>query len=432
MGAGRLARQTMNGWVTAALSVVFLVLNAFFVVGEYAFVSVRRSSIEALSKRKRRNAQTALGLLDRLDKTVAALQLGITLVGIALGAVTEPLITAQLKQWLPMLPTGIVQTVSILIVAYPLVVLSELVPKFVVIRHPERWALVTAGPIKVFVTLFAPAVWLLQASANLVIGRSKEGAQDPVGGVSREELLLLVQSGEAVGALAKDEAGLVEKALRLDRLQVDDVMVHRLDIWWLPVDTPRDELLSVFARVPHSRIPVCEGDIDEVIGIVFVQDVLRALENNLEIRQVVRPAEFVPETLSLDRAIQRMRESRTQILILSDEHGGTAGIVTLEDIVEEVFGELEDNLEHERPTIETVGEGRVSARADVRYDELLGYLDLDLDEEGPYTTETLAEIVVGALGRIPKLGDAVQTPIGILRVENMARRRITRIGLVDR
>ncbi|MGE0000620.1 MAG: hemolysin family protein [Fimbriimonadaceae bacterium] len=422
----------MSGWLTALVSVVFLALNAFFVAGEYAMVSVRRSSIQALARRKRRGAAAALGLLERLDKTVAALQLGITLVGIALGSVTEPLITAFIRARLDFVPIGLLQTVSILLVAFPLVVLSELVPKFVVIRHPERWALALAPAILPMVRLVAPVVWLLQASANLFIGPGKRGGEGSGENVSREELLLLVQSGEAMGSLAKDEAGLVERALRLDRLQVDDVMIHRLDVQWLEASTPREELLSKFAHVPHSRIPVCEGDIDEVIGMVFVQDILRAIEQGLEVRQVARPPEFVPETLSLDRALQRMREARTQILIVSDEYGGTAGILTLEDIVEEVFGELEDSLEHERPTIEVLGSGRVSARAEVRYDELLEFLDLDPDEDDPFTTETLAEIVVDSLGRVPRLGDSVKTPVGMLRVENMARRRITRIALVDR
>jgi len=420
----------MSGWLTAVLSVVFLAVNAFFVAGEYAMVSVRRSSIETLARRKRRGAAAALNLLDRMDKTVAALQLGITLVGIALGSVTEPLITEFIRGRLAFVPLGVLQAVSILLVAYPLVVLSELVPKFIVIRHPERWALATAPAILVMVRFVAPAVWLLQASANLVIGSPKKGEQAVSGSVSREELVLLVQSGEAMGSLAKDEAGLVERALRLDRLQVDDVMIHRLDVRWLDVGTPRAELLMRFAQIPHSRIPICDGDLDEVIGIVFVQDVLRALEQGLELRQVVRPAEFVPEAISLDRALQRMREARSQILIVRDEYGGVAGLLTLEDIVEEVFGELEDSLEHERPTLEVLANGRVSARAEVRYDELLEFLDVEPREEDELTTETLAEIVVDSLGRVPKLGDTVQTPVGTLRVENMARRRITRIAVI--
>jgi putative hemolysin len=182
--------------------------------------------------------------------------------------------------------------------------------------------------------------------------------------------------------------------------------------------------------LPHSRVPVCDGDVDEVVGIVYVQDVLKNLgREDVTLEVIARPAEFVPETLTLDRVVQRMREAKTQILIVRDEYGGTSGLLTLEDVVEEIFGELEDSLEGERPPIERVGSQRVTARADVRYDELMDFLDHEVEPESPWTTETLAEIVVSELGRVPRIGDSVQTPVGLMRVENMARRRVTRISV---
>lgn len=422
----------MSGWLSGVLSVVFVLANAFFVVGEYAIVSVRRSSIESLARRRRLGAQAVAELVRHLDRSVAALQFGITLCGIAIGAVTEPALTRLIEPYLQFLPITAVRIVSVLAVSFPLVVLGELVPKFLVVRAPERWALAVGGTVGLFVRLVSPFVWLFQSSANLVLRAFGARPDTRSNGMSREELALIFQSSGEEGAIEKDQASVLARALRLDQLQSDDVMVHRLDVNWIDVEIPSDELLAKLAAIPHSRVPVCRGGLDDVEGIVYVQDALRAHLDGLPLTAVLRPAEFVPEALTLDRAIQRMRESRTQILLVRDEYGGTAGLLTLEDIVEEVFGELEDSLEGERPAIEAVALHRLSARADTRYDELLEFLQSEADPNDLYTTETLAEIVVNGLGRVPRLGDSVETRLGRLLVENMARRRVTRVGLIRR
>jgi CBS domain containing-hemolysin-like protein len=244
----------------------------------------------------------------------------------------------------------------------------------------------------------------------------------------KEELLMLVQSGGAEGTLDKTHAEMVTRALRLDVLAARDIMIHRLDIKWLDVSWTREVLMQRIKTIPFTRLPLCRGDIDDMIGIVYLHDIVRTLDDvNFSLEATARPLVAIPENLPMERIVQTMREEKTQMLIVMDEYGGTSGLVTLEDVVEEVFGELEDRLESERPVIETFPGGRVSARADVRLDELVSRLHLNVDIGDD--TDTLAQVLIDALERVPRPGDSVETTLGTMRVENMARRRITRVSM---
>lgn len=412
------------------IGLLLVACNAFFVAAEYSLIGARRSRIQALAKRGNSAARAVLAALDDVPNYIAGVQIAITMCGIGLGAVAEPAITHWLAGavggWMGR-PASF--AISFIFATLVLVVVGELVPKYVTLNHADRTALLLIRPLRFAVMVLRPLSWIVQRSGALILvpfGIKME--REEADGISRDELALLVASGKTSGALEKVHAQLLTNALKLDVLVARDIMVHRLDIQWLPVELPRDEVLAGLARIPHSRIPVCRYDLDDVVGFVFVHDVIRHMhEPDFTLERVVRPLIGVPENLSLNRLIETMRSERTQILIVMDEYGGTSGMVTLEDVVEEVFGELQDQLESERPPIEWMPAGRVSARAEVRYDELASFLGIEPGEV--LNTETLATILVNALGRVPKLGDSVETPLGLLRVENMARRRITRVSL---
>jgi CBS domain containing-hemolysin-like protein len=309
-----------------------------------------------------------------------------------------------------------------------MVVLGELLPKYLALEHAETLAKFTIGPTLVLARVLSPLVWLAQTSASSLVKVFGITAAEGSENFQREELLMLVRAGKAGGGLDHGHADFITRTLKLDALTAKDIMVHRLDMRWLDIQTAGDDILPCLAKIPHSRIPVCKGDIDDLIGIVYVHDVIKNLNQpKFDLRKILRPAVTIPENLTLDRIVTRMRDERTQILIVMDEYGGTSGLITLEDVVEEVFGELEDSLEGERPPVEIHGGGRVTARADVRFDELIARLGLDLAEEP--ATDTLAEMIVEAIERVPRIGDSVETPIGKMRVDNMARRRITRVSL---
>jgi putative hemolysin len=275
----------------------------------------------------------------------------------------------------------------------------------------------------------SPLVWLVRTSAALLLKPFGIDVETSEKVYEKDELMMMIRAGGSIGTLEKGHADVVSRALKLDGLTAKDVMIHRLDIGWLDLNTPREEILQKVEKLPHSRIPVCRGDIDDVAGICYLHDLVKWVNRGGDglLEELIRPVIAVPENLGLDRIVHRMREDRTQIVIVLDEYGGTSGLITLEDVVEELFGELEDSLESERPPIEVHENGRVTARANVRFDELVSKLGIELSEDP--TTDTLAELIIDSLGRIPQVGDQVNTPIGPIRVDNMARRRITRISL---
>ena len=401
----------------------------FFVAAEYGMVSARKSRIDALARKGNRTAKALSSALDDVSPFVAASQVAITMIGIGVGTVTEPYVTEMLVNWFGnAVPHTVSFLISFLCVTFVLVVVGELVPKYLVLGSPEKVALLTFRPMLAFVTVLKPLIWLVQKAAALVLrifGRSMKTGDT---GIAREELMMLIQSGGAEGTLDKLHAEMVTKALKLDVLDARDIMVHRLDIKWIDVRLDKDALLERLSVIPFTRLPVCRGDIDDMVGIAYLHDVVKNLSRkDFQLEKLLRPLVAIPENLTMEKIVATMRDQKTQILIVMDEYGGTSGLITLEDVVEEVFGELEDTLESERPPIELFQGGRVSAKSDVRLDELVDYLHLPI--ETGENTDTLAQIIVDALDRIPRPGDSIESILGTVRVENMARRRISRVSI---
>lgn len=415
--------------LTVLISVLLVLGSIFFVAAEYAIVSARRSRLEALGKKGNKKAKNLAKELEDVSILVAASQIGITMVGIAIGTLTEPEVAHSVQSMLPGLPKSVSFAIGFLVVLFVLVVIGELCPKYFALRNPEATAMWLHAPLKWLARLFYPIIWLAQTTAGLILRLFKINLKEsPNGGVPKEELLILVQSGGAEGTLDKMHAEMVTRALKLDVLMARDIMIHRLDVKWLDIHLTRDELLSKLKTVPFTRLPVCRADIDDVAGVVYLHDIVKNMDrSDFTLTKILRPAVAIPENLTMEKIVATMRDQKTQILMVMDEYGGTSGLITLEDVVEEVFGELEDSLESERPPIETFPNGRVSARADVRMDELLAKLGIQID--GEESTDTLAQVMVDSLERIPRPGDSVDSAIGLLRVENMARRRITRVSV---
>lgn len=418
-------------WLIVVVSLLLLFGSFFFVAAEYAMVSSRKSRLEALSRRGNRGAKALVKALDDISPYVAASQVGITMIGIGVGSVTEPFLSHAIATALGgnLSETGLraLHVLSFLLITFVLVVIGELVPKYLTLPTSEKMALRLFRPLGWATVLLTPISWLAQGAAKRIVrlfgvDTSKIGRAS----VAKEEIMVLVQSGGAEGALDKMHADLVSRALRLDALAARDIMIHRLDIKWLDADAPRDDLRKKLNEIPFTRLPVCRGDIDEMIGIAYLHDIFREWDApTFSLDAIARPLVAIPENLTIEKIVASMRDNKTQMLIVRDEYGGTSGLVTLEDVVEEVFGELEDRLESERKPIEGAVDGRISARAEVRVDELISHFHLHVDVGDQ--TDTLATIIVNALGRVPRPGDRVETDLGTLRVENMARRRITRV-----
>ena len=382
-----------------------------------------------MGKKGSKNARLLSSALHDISPYIAATQIGITMLGIAIGSFTEPYVSGWLESMLVMVDQRAIKVLSYLLVVFVLLVVGELCPKYIALRHSERLALLVFPPLRVIVVILKPLILLAQWTAGLLLKPLKVDIHmRDKDSIPKEELLMLVQTGGASGILDKLQADMVSRALRLDVLDAKDIMIHRLDIRWLDASLSKVELLARLKVIPNSRMPVCRGDIDELVGVVYLHDIVKHVdEDTFSLEKIARPVVAVPENLPMAKILDLMRVEKTQMLIVMDEYGGTSGLVTLEDVVEEVFGELEDRLESERRPIDVYPNGRISARADVRIDELVASVGLNIDVGED--TDTLATIVINHLERIPRTGESVHTAIGLLRVENMARRRITRVSI---
>lgn len=421
--------------ITGAL---LLLGNALFVMAEYGLLSVRQTRLQSLSSQGSRNARFVLSALKGRNRYVAGIQIGITLFGIALGALVEPALSAvieagfaRLPDWTlaKRLPDWSISTISIILVTYPLVVLGELVPKYLTLVNPERAALGLIFPLRLWVAVVKPLIWLFDQSAGVILKLMRiDPAKLEDETLSRSELQMVVQASEDAGAFDEEHADVVLKALRLDRLTARDIMIHRLDMDCLQADLTGAGLTEALRHIKHSRLPVYGSDMDDILGVVYLQDVLRHWgASSLDLKAMLRPAKFVPENLSLDRALSIMRETRTQILLVQDEYGGTKGMLTLEDIVEEILGDLQDGLEAERPEVEQITPTRLRLSPYVRWDQILDFLDEPIHEDS--STDAIATMVTNELERIPVQGDSIETHLGRLVVEQITRSRIVQMGL---
>ncbi|MBI5706785.1 MAG: HlyC/CorC family transporter [Armatimonadetes bacterium] len=423
MGDGSLARLLA--------SILIIVASAFFVAAEYSLVGCRKSKMEALARRGNKMARRVVAALNDMNRHIAGVQICITLCGIGAGSVAEPYVAGLLNTALGVeVGHSIWMTaLSLLVVTFLMVVIGELVPKYVVLQRTDHLALVVVPPLSVLVAALTPLIWVIDRSGAGILRlfgiRIDEKRSEAI---PKEEMLLLLKAQSAEGVLEDVHAKMLARALQLDKLDAKDVMVHRMDIRWLDISLGLEELIDGLSLVPNTRIPVCRGDVDDVAGVLYIHDFVRHLKDKpFVLESILRPVVVVPENLTLDRIVERMQASHTQIVIVVDEYGGTAGLVTLEDVVEEIFGEIEDRMEFDRPPIEGHAGGRLSARSEVRYDELIEWLGIELPDAPP--TDTLAQIMSERLGRVPRLGDTADLAIGVMRVENMARRRITRVSI---
>ena len=412
------------------LAFSLIILNAFFVAAEYSLVGARVGRIASLAKKGGRAAMAARDALTQINKYIAGIQLGITMAGIGLGWVGEQSLSVMLEPFFDGIGLHFMSTaIAFLLVTFLLVVLGELVPKYLTLKTPERMLVRLILPLNFFLVILRPLTAMLEFAGHWALRPlGVDTRRDERSAIAKDELALIIQESRTAGEFDESHAKLITKALNFTDLQADDVMIPRVDIVAVDVDLERDALLAKVAAQSHTRLLVVEdNDLDEVVGILHLQDFVRLLAGRVaDLRAAVRPPVFVPPNLSLERLIERMQEEKTQLLIIRDEHGGTAGILTLEDIVEEIFGELDDQVEHAQPRIQTWIDGRIVMRGDVRTDELAEYLGL---EENPLPREPVSTIILDEIERTPKIGDSIDTDLGLLRVVNMSRNRITRISL---
>ena len=395
------------------LTFFLVALNGFFVAAEFAIVKVRASQIEIKAKSGSRVANIAKYITQHLDGYLAATQLGITLASLGLGWVGESVMHTIVHDLLINFNLSEVYITSIsTIIAFSFItvmhiVFGELAPKSVAIQRPVATTLFIALPLQGFYWLFRPFIWVLNGMANIILklfGISSVGGHESVH--STEELYYLLDQGKESGALDTNEHELIRNVFDFNERVVKNIMVPRTKISGIELSTPKKEVVDKIIGEGYSRMPVYDDIIDKIIGIVHAKDILPLLAGEKEwaLSDIIRKPYFVPETKKINDLLSELQQKRIQIAIVIDEFGGTAGMVTLEDIVEEIVGEIQDEYDEEKPTVEKISETEFVINAYATVYDVNEHLPHDLPEDEDF--DTVGGLVSHAFGKIPEVGDS--------------------------
>src|SRR5476651_1230699 len=399
-------------YIFATLALV--ALNGFFVAAEFAMVRVRGSQIELQAKTGSAVAKIAKSIMFNLDGYLAATQLGITIASLGLGVVGEGVVSAIMLNLFRAMGLTITSNIVINIshiTAFTLItvfhiVFGELAPKSIAIQRSVRTVMAVSVPLRIFFVIFRPFIWTLNTFANFILRLL--GITTVPGGEahhSSEELQYLLDQGKETGALDSSEHELIQNVFDFNERVVKNIMVPRTKISGIDLNTTKEELLESIITEGYSRMPVYDDVIDKIVGIVHAKDILPLLARNQEIvlKDIIRKPYFVPETKKINDLMAELQQKRIQIAIVLDEFGGTAGMVTLEDIVEELVGEIQDEFDEEKPIVEKINDKEFVVNALAPIYDVNEHLPHDLPEDGDF--DTVSGWLGHIFGKIPEVGE---------------------------
>jgi len=428
----------MNEWLLLCLGVLLTIGTGLFVASEFSLINLERTELESRRTRGERGLSPTITALKRTSTHLSGAQLGITLTTLLTGFLAEPSLTVLLEagllgEWFKG-PTlhAISLTVSLVIATLFSTLIGELVPKKLALTLPLQVSKAVVRFQLLFTWTFGWLIWLLNSTGNAIVRSfGIEPKEELSSSRTAEELSALVKRSASLGALEQRTADLITKTLALSQLVASDVMTPRTKLSSLDASSTVQDVIELSHRTGFSRFPVFTGSNDDVVGIVHVKaaaSVPREKRDSVPVTALMVEPFRVPETMSLEKLMGVLRSHGLQLAIVVDEYGGTAGIVTLEDLVEELVGELGD--EHDRAKIDITGgkDKSFSFPGMFRPDELLEKLAIEVPEDGSY--ETIAGFLMAQLGRVAQVGDEVRIESGILRVERMDGRRVDRIRFI--
>lgn len=416
------------------LLVFFLIaMNGFFVAAEFACVKIRSSRLETLIQEGSRQAKYAKKLTDHLDASLSVTQLGITLASLGLGWVGEPAVATLI---LPIthaigLDDVIGHTIA-LALAFSIItglhiVLGELTPKTMAIQNVEKIMLSVALPMLVFHRVMYPFVWLLNHVANWVAHRMGfHTASEGDDAHTEEEIRLLMEESHRQGLIDDTEVDFVDNVFDFTDLNVREIMTPRTDMVCLYLEDTMDENLHIILEEQLTRYPICHEDKDHIVGFLHVKDLMRVMAEGRKpnLRRLARKALIVPESMDVSVLLKTMQKQRSQMAIVVDEYGGTAGMVTIEDIVEEIVGDIQDEFDEERPTAERRGKRIFSVDAKMLLEELEDILEIDIEDED---VDTVGGWLYDQIGQAPRVGQMAASGGNLFYVEEVDGVRITRV-----
>ncbi|AMR28706.1 hemolysin [Hymenobacter psoromatis] len=420
------------------LLTLFLVLiNAFFVAAEFSLIRVRFSQLEIKAKEGSRLAEQALSVVRRLYDYLSATQLGVTIASLLLGAVGEELFTELILDFLPHLGLAINPVtahsisvaVGLIILTFLHVLFGELFPKALAIQRPEAVSLALVLPLRAFYLATIPLTWFLSKASNLLLGAF--GISNVHGNEAHtsDELRLLIDQSKESGEIQDSEHELIENVFQFNDRMVKQIMVPRTKLAALEVNMSEEQLLETVFSEGYSRLPVYEGNIDNIVGVLYVKDLLPLIRQQqpVELARIMRPAYFVPETKKINRLLRQFQRKHLVMAIVSDEFGGVSGIVTIEDIMEELVGEIQDEYDNEVPVVEKISETEYRVNTSTAISDANEYLPYPLPEGDDY--ETVGGLLNVLYGNIPEVGDVAVLEPYEFRVLSRARRVVELVQL---
>ncbi len=416
-----------------ALTLFFVVLNGFFVAAEFAIVKVRASQIELKVREGNKMAKIAQSMVTHLDGYLSATQLGITLASLGLGWIGESVVAQLVISSLdfigislnPETAHSIALPLSFALITFLHIVFGELAPKSLAIQYAEEVTLGVTFPLRVFYVVFKPFIWVLNHFANFVL--RLVGVRPPSEGSemhSPEELKFLIAESTKSGVIDDTEQKMIENVFDFAETQVKQIMIPRNKIIGIEVNMSKDETIDVIIEEGYSRLPVYEGRIDNIIGMVFAKDILALLRNSedFNLKDILRKPYFVSEENMIDDLLRSLQKRKMHIAVVLNEFGGTAGLVTLEDILEEIVGEIQDEYDEEAPLLKKLSDKEYSISAEMIIDDANDYLPIDLPESEDY--ETVGGLITSKTGRIPEVGEIIEFDEFFARIVERTTRQI--------
>lgn len=395
------------------LLLFFVMLNALFVAAEFAIVKVRKTQFKISEGNK---SKLALRLITHLDEYLAATQFGITIASLGLGWIGEP-VTARILEPVfqlfsiqnPKTVHTISLTAGFVIITFLHIIIGELAPKSIAIRHPKATTLFVALPLNIFYLIFKPAIWVLNSTANKILKMAGiNPATESERSHSEEEIRLIISEGTKSGQIDKTEQQLIEKIFDFNDKTASEVMVPRNRMFALDVDENREKIIEKVIEEGYSRIPVYKDTIDNIIGIIYSKDIISAAEhkNIIVLQDIIRPAHFIPETKHIGDLLKDLQKKHIHLGIVVNEHGGVEGLITLEDIIEEIVGEIEDEYDTDSDRVKPEKKGIYLVNPEITVEEFNKTFNVDIPVD-PDEYQTLSGFLQTVTGHIPEIFERI-------------------------
>ncbi|MCQ4635897.1 hemolysin family protein [Anaerovorax odorimutans] len=419
---------------------VLIIINAFFAAAEMAVVSVNKNKIKVLAQEGNKRALAVQKLLDNPNVFLSTIQVAITLAGFLASASAAVGMSDDLGTWLT--GFGLSKTVAndlavvivTIILSYVTLVLGELFPKRIALQHSERVAMLVVRPINAIACISKPFVWFLSASVNVLLRIARQRVDMDDEEFSEDEVMSMLEVGQESGVLKEEGKKMINSIFAFDDKLAYEVMTPRTEVFSIDINDPTEEYIDELMELRYSRIPVYDDDSDKIIGILNIKDYLIKARDtgfeNVDIAAILRKPYFVPETKNIDSLFFELQKTKQQIAILIDEYGGFSGIVTMEDIIEEVMGDIDDEYDEEEPEIEKIDENTYMLEGSTDLDDINEELEINLESEN---SETIGGFIIDMLGEIPDEDEdedrIIEFENYIFKIESVKDRRIEKVKL---